>query len=85
MQGTLSTCLAQVGGIFRTGLKQNSPVLREHGSVSFSHTSGNEAFNNPCSLNSNGTNSSLIQVEATQMPFMAQYAQARWYSCDSVL
>lgn len=67
----LSTCLAQAGGTFRTALMQNLPVLREHDNVNFSHTSGNEAFNNPCSLHSSGTNSSLIQVGATHLTFMA--------------
>lgn len=57
-----------------TGLKQKSPVLREYGTVSFSHIRGNEALNDPHSLNTNGANSFLIQIGATQLAFMAQYA-----------
>lgn len=50
-------------------------MLREYGTVSFSYIRGNEAFNDPLLLNINGANSFLIQIGATQLAFMAQYAQ----------
>lgn len=37
-------------GIFRTGLKQKSSVLKEYGLAGFSHTRGSEAVTDTCSL-----------------------------------
>lgn len=50
MQGALLISLEDKfveEGIFRTGLKQKSPVLREHGLVRFSHGRGHEAVTDP--------------------------------------